>query len=135
MSSNQYLNIALCGTPDRVRPIKHHELQILIVEDNLVNQRLYAKLLKKFGCIVYIASNGVETLDFLPNTTFWHERCGDDHGIAILAILVDISVPVMDGFSCTRHIREMQQECKITTHVPYLLLSFQGACLRRIRIR
>lgn len=103
--------------------IKPHKLQILLVEDNIVNQKVYSKMLEKSGGTVYIASNGVETLNFLPNSTFWHERRGDGQGIDISIILMDIIMPLMDGFTCTRRIRELQQEGKIIGHVPIIGLT------------
>ena len=103
--------------------IKPHKFQILLVEDNIVNQKVYSKILEKSGCTVYIASNGVETLNLLPNATFWHERRGGGQGIDISIILMDTVLPLMDGFTCTRRIRELQQEGKIIGHVPIIGLT------------
>lgn len=65
---------------------------VLIVEDNLVNQRVMAQQLKRLGCVVHVANHGVEALEFLRTTTFW------DHSMqmqaASLEPLLDTSAPV-----------------------------------------
>lgn len=122
-SSDRNANKAPIGIIAPKHSMKLHKLQILLVEDNIVNQKVYSKILEKRGCTVYIVSNGVETLSFLRNATFWHERRGDGQGIDISIILMDIVMPLMDGFTCTRRIRELQQEGKIIGHVPIIGLT------------
>ncbi|KAF2011040.1 putative histidine kinase HHK11p [Aaosphaeria arxii CBS 175.79] len=46
-------------------------LHVLVVEDNLVNQKVLAKQLRKLGCEVSVANHGVEALDFLKKTRHW----------------------------------------------------------------
>ena len=69
--------------------------RLLIVEDNLVNQKVLKGMLSRAGLELTIANNGQEALDQL-------ERVGD----RIDMILMDISMPVMDGFTATRRIHE-----------------------------
>ncbi|KAL2349685.1 histidine kinase, partial [Cryomyces antarcticus] len=45
-------------------------LHVLIVEDNLVNQRVMAQQLRRLGCTVHVADHGLEALSFLSTTTF-----------------------------------------------------------------
>ena len=71
-------------------------LRVLLVEDNLVNQRLGMRLLEKRGHSVVVAGNGRETL-----TAF--ERGGFD------LILMDLQMPEMDGFEATTAIREWEK--------------------------
>lgn len=68
-------------------------LQILLVEDHTINQELYTILLEKFGCTVEIANNGAEAVDKSSKKPFD-------------IILMDIFMPVMDGYEATKHIRE-----------------------------
>lgn len=71
-------------------------LRVLLAEDNLVNQRLGMRLLEKRGHSVVVAGNGRETL-----TAF--ERGG------LNLILMDLQMPVMDGFEATAAIREREK--------------------------
>jgi CheY-like chemotaxis protein len=43
-------------------------IKVLIVEDNLVNQRVLAKQLKNIGMNVAVANHGVEALDYIRKT-------------------------------------------------------------------
>ncbi len=71
-------------------------LHILLVEDNPVNQELGRQVLKRFGIAVTLANHGQEALDILAT------RADFD------AILMDCHMPVMDGYTATRHIRTME---------------------------
>jgi len=68
---------------------------ILLVEDNEINQKIVQNLLKKSGIEVTIANHGQEALDILL-----------DQKKPVDLILMDISMPVMDGYETTRIIRE-----------------------------
>ncbi|MBA1420186.1 MAG: response regulator [Epsilonproteobacteria bacterium] len=69
--------------------------RLLIVEDNLINQKIIVSVLKKSGIEIEIANNGQEALDIL----FVEQKMFD-------IVLMDISMPVMDGLIATQHIRE-----------------------------
>jgi CheY-like chemotaxis protein len=71
-------------------------LRVLLVEDNAVNQRLAARLLEKRGHQVTVAANGREALDSL------------EKGVYDL-VLMDLQMPVMDGFEATAAIREKEK--------------------------
>lgn len=94
---------------------------ILLVEDNIVNQKVLAQQLKKAGCIVHVASHGVEALDFLKKTKHWKGQEKSDLQISV--VLMDVEMPVMGGLECTRKIREFEDEGKITTHLPIMAVS------------
>jgi CheY-like chemotaxis protein len=68
-----------------------------------------------------VANHGAEALNFLTNTHFWHSKFRD--GLPLTLVLMDIEMPVMDGLTCARRIREMQREGKIIKHVPILAVS------------
>jgi signal transduction histidine kinase/ligand-binding sensor domain-containing protein/CheY-like chemotaxis protein len=70
-------------------------LEILLVEDNPVNQRLSMRLLEKRGHHVLIVSNGVEALMAVSRQHF---------DVA----LMDIQMPGMDGFQVTSAIRKRE---------------------------
>lgn len=64
---------------------------ILLVEDNFINQRVAAEMLRKAGVTVEIASNGLEAIQAVGRSRFD-------------ALLMDIRMPEMDGYDTTRQI-------------------------------
>jgi signal transduction histidine kinase/CheY-like chemotaxis protein/streptogramin lyase len=83
-------------------------LHILLVEDNLVNQKLARRLLEKGGHTVTSASDGVQALEEC-------EKCYFD------AVLMDIQMPGMDGFEATAELRK--REKTLGRHTPVLALT------------
>jgi signal transduction histidine kinase/DNA-binding response OmpR family regulator/CHASE3 domain sensor protein len=73
--------------------------RILIVEDDVRNVYALTNILEPRGARIEIARNGQEALDAL-------ERAKADHALAIDLILMDVMMPVMDGLTATRKIRE-----------------------------
>lgn len=84
-------------------PPSKHEMHVLLVEDNLVNQRILQKQLQKAGCVVSVANHGVEALTHLEQSSRWAANAGS--GPTLDIILMDCEMPVMDGLTCTREIR------------------------------
>ena len=67
--------------------------RILVVEDNEINQQVAQELLEQAGFLVDIANHGQEALDMLEAGAY---DC----------VLMDVQMPVMDGFTATGRIRE-----------------------------
>ncbi len=96
-------------------------LRVLIVEDNLVNQKVLSKQLQKVGCVVHVANHGGEAIDRLQNSRFWQGK--ETSGIELDVILMDLEMPVMDGLTCTRMIRELQKCKSLVKHVPVIAVT------------
>ena len=83
-------------------------LNILLAEDNPLNQKIAAKLLGKKGWLVTVALNGQEALDQLSEKSFD-------------LVLMDVQMPVLDGFETTKIIRLKEQESG--GHIPIIAMT------------
>lgn len=108
---------------ERALPLRKSQsfqpLYILVVEDNLVNQKVVAKQLRKSGHIVSVANHG-EALDSFRQSEYWN---GISDGEKLPIVLMDVEMPVMDGITCVREIRELQALGKIRGHVPVIAVT------------
>ena len=75
-------------------------MQVLVVEDNLLNQQIADELLSAEGATVMLAANGQLGVDAIAVAA--GNRQFD-------AVLMDIQMPVMDGYAATRHVRQILQ--------------------------
>lgn len=73
--------------------------RVLIVEDNELNREITSELLKDEGFLIEEATNGVEAIDKVI-----HSKSG-----YFDLILMDVQMPVMDGYKATREIRRMKE--------------------------
>lgn len=69
--------------------------RVLLAEDNAVNQRVVALILESFGVTVTVANDGQEALDALSVAHFD-------------LVLMDLQMPIIDGLTATRRIRERE---------------------------
>ena len=77
-------------------------VRVLLVEDNAINTEIATELLKEEGCIVETANDGVACVDMI-------ERADADY---YKMILMDIQMPVMNGYDATLAIRKMKDAKK-----------------------
>lgn len=71
--------------------------KVLLVEDNLINQKVLVGMLGKSGMDISVANNGQEALDML------------DKGEKFDIVFMDINMPVMDGYAAAQGIREEEK--------------------------
>jgi len=83
-------------------------LHVLVAEDNVVNQRLAARMLEKLGHTVTIAANGIEAVGALDRQRFD-------------VVLMDVQMPEMDGFAATAAIRKRDRARE--GHTPIVALT------------
>jgi CheY-like chemotaxis protein len=82
-------------------------LLILLVEDNELNQRLMKIGLTRYGYKVYVAENGLEGVNCFKKQKFD-------------LILMDIMMPVMDGYEATKEIRNIENHNPLLGHIPII---------------
>ncbi|KAL2279104.1 hypothetical protein FJTKL_13679 [Diaporthe vaccinii] len=104
------------------RTIDPKTVHILVVEDNLINQRVLANQLKKIGCTVNLANDGVEALEFLEKTRLYRTDSGVG-SVPLDVVLMDLEMPRMDGLTCVREIRKKEEEGEIVKHVPVIAVT------------
>jgi CheY-like chemotaxis protein/nitrogen-specific signal transduction histidine kinase len=83
-------------------------LQILLVDDNELNQKVGSKILESFGHTVHIASNGLQAVRMFEDGTFD-------------LILMDVQMPEMNGFEATAEIRK--KEGITGDHIPIIAMT------------
>ena len=77
-------------------PVQQLSANILLVEDNLVNQKVATAMLNNLGCTVVAANNGVEAVELTQNQSYD-------------LIFMDCHMPELDGFGATKAIRQREQ--------------------------
>jgi two-component system, sensor histidine kinase and response regulator len=84
------------------------KVKVLLTEDNPVNQKLAMALLEKHGDLYFVAENGREALDILQREK-------------VDVVLMDLQMPLMDGFEAIRAIRAKEQ--REGGHLPIVALT------------
>ena len=85
-------------------------MKILLVEDNLLNQRIVLFSLKKYNHVITVANNGLEAVEKFSESKYD-------------VILMDIMMPVMDGLEATVKIREVEEISKPDKRTPIIALT------------
>jgi signal transduction histidine kinase/CheY-like chemotaxis protein len=91
-----------------VRATTGRPLRILLAEDNVVNQKVAARLLEKQGHAVEVTSNGTEALAAFTRAAYD-------------LVLMDVQMPVMNGYDATQAIRAAERGSD--RHIPIVALT------------
>lgn len=97
------------GSPSDSRPFFETKLsgkRVLVAEDNELNQRTIAHLLKREGILVDIASDGREAIELLEKNQHYD------------LLILDLQMPYLDGFQSANYIRK-----KLKNNIPILALT------------
>ncbi len=100
-------------------PLAH--TAVLLVEDGIDNQRLIKHILTKHGAHVTTAGNGRLALDAFE-TTNKQGRCFD-------VVLMDMQMPVMDGYTATRALRDRGYQTPIIALTAHAMTGDREKCL------
>ncbi len=93
---------------EKTNPSKYHRLigkKILVVEDNEINQKIIAHLLRKEKILVDMANDGKQAIDLFEKEKYD-------------LILLDLQMPFMDGFQTANYIRK-----KLKSNVPIVAMT------------
>lgn len=117
LQKRSYARVAMTNASQTVvhhEPRQTRSRNILIVEDNLMNQKIASLFLNKAGMDYQVVSNGADAVDVIQS------------GRVFDAILMDCMMPVMDGLTATREIRQWEQR---NGHQPIAIIALTASVL------
>ena len=102
----------LAVTPEEELPYSARaNVHVLVVEDNPVNQRFALKTIEKLGFQATAVWNGQEAVDYLAAAKEGTRRKPD-------IILMDVQMPLIDGYKCTHILRHHVSHKAYVSDVP-----------------
>jgi osomolarity two-component system sensor histidine kinase NIK1 len=96
-------------------------LKVLVVDDTVDNQNLAKRILENAGYKVDVAENGERAIEAVINNRY-------------ALILMDVQMPVMDGFTATREIRTLEKQrnlrrTPIVALTAHAIVGYREKCL------
>lgn len=85
----------LPGTPEKMRLERGPSARVLVAEDNPVNQKVTVKMLERLGHEAEVAADGASAIEAFRTKAYD-------------LVLMDCSMPIVDGYEAARQIREFQ---------------------------
>lgn len=86
-------------------------LKVLLVEDNTFNREIATSILEEEGIIVTEATNGLEAVQII----------GDSNPDDFDLVLMDIQMPILNGYEATKQIRQLQNPA--LSHIPIIAMT------------
>ncbi len=90
---------------------------ILLAEDGVDNQKLISRILRKAGLRVDVVENGQQAID--------HLDCGHPYDL----VLMDMQMPVMDGYAATRELRKRGIDIPVVALTAHAMAGAKEDCL------
>ncbi|KAK4047296.1 hypothetical protein OIV83_005474 [Microbotryomycetes sp. JL201] len=90
---------------------------VLVVEDNLINQKVLVRQLKIAGYQISTADNGQQALDMIAQNTHVDDRS------RYSVVLMDIEMPVMDGLTAIKELRKREKDGTISIRYPVIAVT------------
>lgn len=88
-------------------------IRVLLAEDNEVNRMVATRMLETWGCEVQAVTNGREAIEAVRNAT----------EIPFDILLMDVQMPILDGFTATAQIREDECAPRGGRHIPIIAMT------------
>ncbi len=104
-------------------PKSHAKAKVLVIEDNLINQKIMCKQLSARGYAVQAANHGIEALKALKDAAVATTATSSTINRYFSIVLCDIEMPVMNGIICVQNIRRLEHEGMLPGRIPVVAVT------------
>ncbi|KAK0656628.1 hypothetical protein B0T16DRAFT_318726 [Cercophora newfieldiana] len=111
------ISLSATGSPEEDLPLSRRaEMLVLVVEDNAINQQIATKTVKKLGFQVAAVWDGKEALDYIAGCQNGTKKKPD-------IILMDVQMPIIDGYKCTHILRHHSPYSVYMNDIPIVAMT------------